>query len=109
MTVCSLPACDTNILGMTARRTEGEEWEWPPVANTLETPGIYPIKEYIQRRQVKISEQVACCPIYEMCTGAERMTASSRFMRRWDQDVGREVECPGDDCSFKNNYVGSAP
>ena len=29
------------IAGMTDRRTEGGEWEYPPVADVLEAPGLY--------------------------------------------------------------------
>ena len=76
----------------TAWHTTSREWEWLLVDNMLETTGPWPIKECIQRRQVTITAQLACKPIYELCTGAERILGSSRFMRWWDQDVGQEVK-----------------
>ena len=58
--------------------------------DVLKAVWIYNIKEYIQIRQVLIAAQVACRPIYDMCTEVEWMLGSSRMMRWWDQDVGRE-------------------
>ena len=46
----------------------------------LETFGLCPIKEYIKRRQDNVAEQVAYWPIYELCTGGERIPKTSRFM-----------------------------
>ena len=43
---------------MTARRTTSGEWECPPVANVLETAGLWPIKEDIKQSQDTIAEQV---------------------------------------------------
>ena len=80
------------ITEMTARRTEDKEWEYPLVADSMEPAGIWPIKEYIQRRKSTITAQVACQKIYEICNGAELMPVSSRLMRWWDQDVGRKEE-----------------
>ena len=89
------------ITGMTARHTMIVEWEWTPVAEALDTTGICPTKEYIQRRQATVAAQVACRPIYELCTGAERIPGTSWFMKWWDQDVGQEVDLPIGECSFK--------
>ena len=60
--------------------------------DALDSTGLWLINEYIQRRQGRIAAQVACRPIYELCTGAERIPGSSQMMRRWDQDVVREEE-----------------
>ena len=38
------------IVGMTDRRREDGEWEYPPVDDALEAIGLWPIKEYIKRR-----------------------------------------------------------
>ena len=78
-----------SIAGMTARRTESGKWEWPPVIEALDTVGLWPIKECIQRRQVTVAAQMSCRPIYTLCKGADRMPRTSRFMWWWDQDVGR--------------------
>ena len=68
------------IVGMTAQNMTGGECEWPPVAEALETAGIWPIKEYIQLSQDTVT-QVSCHPIYELCTEAKWMTGTSKFMR----------------------------
>ena len=77
------------ITGKTGHSTTGREWECPPAAEALDTTGIYPIKEYIQRRQATIAAHVAFSTIYELCMGESSMMVCSRFMRWWDQDVGR--------------------
>ena len=60
--------------------------------NALETAGIWPIKEYVHQRQAKIVSQVACWPIYELCTGTEKIPVSSSLMRWWYHDVGQELK-----------------
>ena len=77
---------------MTARRTISKEWWWPTVAEALDIDGIFPIKKYIQRRQAIAEVQVSCRPIYDLCTGVDRVPGTSRFMRLWDQDVEQELE-----------------
>ena len=61
------------------------------MAEALETDRLFPIKEYMQKRKATVSAQVACWPIYELCTWAEIMPGNSRFMRWWDQDMRQEV------------------
>ena len=58
------------------------------VESTLETPELCPISDYMMMRQSRIVEYVAWTPIYELCTGAERMEGFSRFLRWWDQYHG---------------------
>ena len=67
------------VAGKTARRRRSGEWQWPPVSEALDTAAT-------------VSAQVACWPIYDLCTGEERMPGTIRFMWWWDQDVGKEVE-----------------
>ena len=62
------------------------------MADALEAMGLWPIKEYIQIWQSTIADQVDFCQIYELVTGAEQILGSSKLMRWWDQDVGREEE-----------------
>ena len=62
-------------------RTDEGEWESPPVAEDLEIEGLCPTNEYIQWCQATIASHTSCHPIYELCTGVERMPGSSRFMR----------------------------
>ena len=46
----------------------GEE-EWPQVAESLHTAGIWPINDYIQWKQDTVAVHVDFQPIYELCTG----------------------------------------
>ena len=57
---------DRRITGMTATRGAVREWEYPPVVAVLEATGLYPIMDYIRRRQATIAVKVACRPIYEL-------------------------------------------
>ena len=71
------------ITGMTSWRMASEEWEWSPVAEALDTYGIWPTKYYIQRRQDTVASQVVCRPMYDMCTGEERMPVTNSFVWWW--------------------------
>ena len=53
---------------MACHTTDGE-WEWTPVDDSLETAGIWTIKEYIQRRQATIEVQVDFQTIYVLYIG----------------------------------------
>ena len=75
-----------------AKRGKGGEWDYPPVAEAMEALGIHPIGEYIMRQRATIVEEVACRPIYELCTEAERMPGTSWMVRWWDQDAVNEPE-----------------
>ena len=55
-----------SMTGMTAGRMMSRERKCPPVAETMETVGLWPIKEYIQRRKDTVAAQVAYLPIYEL-------------------------------------------
>ena len=81
------------IAGMTAWRGDVGEWEWALVDEVLEVTGIWPMREYVRRRQATIVECFIGRKIYEMYTGEERMEASSRFLRWWHQEhVPTQVE-----------------
>ena len=41
---------------MTENKGDGGEREWDSVDVALETPGIWPIREYMRRRQATIEE-----------------------------------------------------
>ena len=51
------------ILGVTVGKGEGGEWEWALVDATVEEIGIWTIREYVGRRQVKIIDYVLGIPI----------------------------------------------
>ena len=65
-------------MGMTENCVADEEWEYPPVVAALEAAVLKPIQEYIQRRRVNTPAQVACHPIYELCTEAEMRIGTIR-------------------------------
>ena len=73
---------------MKDRRAEDGDWEYLPVADSMEEEGLWKIKVYIQIRQATIAAQVAFWKVYEMCTRSERMPGYGRMMKWWDQDVG---------------------
>ena len=55
-----------HIVGMMVQRTASGEWEWPAVADALETAGLWPTKEYIYHIQDTIVVQVFFWNICEM-------------------------------------------
>ena len=71
------------IVGMTARKSNGGEWEWASVGAALETTGICPIRDYTRICQATISEYVVGRPIYKFFTSAEKMEGSSRLLIWW--------------------------
>ena len=58
----------------------------------MEYLGLHPIRECIRRRKANIAEEVAFCPIYELCFKAERMPGTSWMVIWWDQDVTNKPE-----------------
>ena len=67
-------------MGMMAKYGSGREWEYPSVAEATEATFLRPIGVYIRRRKATILERVACRPIYEICTEAERITGTIRMV-----------------------------
>ena len=67
---------------MSYRRVREGGWEWSWVAEDLEAAGLWPMKEYIWRRQSTISEYIANQPIYKLCTWEERIPGPTKFLRR---------------------------
>ena len=74
------------------KRGAGGEWEYPPVVEVIEAAVLDPIWEYIRGQQATIAERVACLPIYELCTEAERIPGTNQMVRWWDQDSVNEPE-----------------
>ena len=54
----------------------------------MEVKGIWPMREYVRILHTTILDYVAGRPMYEMCTGEERMEGFSRLLWWWDQDHG---------------------
>ena len=66
---------------MTEKRGAGGEWEYPRVVAEMEATELHPVKYYTRRRQVTISEKVACHYIYELCVKAEQIPGTIRMVR----------------------------
>ena len=66
----------------------GREWEWALVEEALEETRIWPMREYVRRRQATIEEYVAYQPIYNLFIGVDHIEGSRRFLRWWDQYNG---------------------
>ena len=80
------------ITGMTEKRGAGGEWEYHLIVEAMEDAGLHPIGVFIRRRHETILERVACRPIYELCTEAERMPETSRLVQWWYKDTVNEPE-----------------
>ena len=72
------------IMGMTAKRGAGKEWEYPAVEEVMESVGLHPIGVYIKRLQTTMDERVAFREVYTFCTEAEIMPGTIRMVRWWD-------------------------
>ena len=78
------------------------EWFYPPLKDALATAGLFPVKEYIRRRQATITQYVALRPIHQLCQDAPRSTGLlSRVLRWWEQDH-TDHEAPASDVSAAN-------
>ena len=74
------------ISGLVAQRVGDDEWYYPPIEDALEQAGLWPMREYIRRRQASITEWIANRPIYELCQEATPASGASRMLRWWEQD-----------------------
>ena len=72
-----------NIAGMSACHVGEGGWDWSSVAEALEVADLWPLNEYIQRRQANIAEYITNHPIYELCMGVDQMPGSSMFLWWW--------------------------
>ena len=72
------------IAGKVAFR-QGDEWVWPPLEEALDEAGLWPMREYIRRRQATVEQYIATRPIYGLCTTAVPQRGSSRLLRWWQQ------------------------
>ena len=82
------------ISGKVAQRV-GEEWHYPPIEEALEEAGLWPMREYIRRRQATIADFIATRPIFELCNNAEVLGGASRVMRWWQQDHSAPADGDG--------------
>ena len=58
----------------------------------MEAAGLNLIGVYIRKRKEAISERVACRPIYDMYTEAERIPETIRLVQWSEQDAVNEPE-----------------
>ena len=72
------------IMGMTAKRGAGKEWEYPAVEEVMESVGLHPIGVYIKRLRTTMDDRVAFREVYTFCTEAEIMPGTIRMVRWWD-------------------------
>jgi hypothetical protein len=78
--------CAHRISGLMARQTAAG-WYYPPLATAMAEAGLYPIQEYIRRRQSTIAQYIATRPIYARCQAGPRLSGSaSRLLRYWEQN-----------------------
>ena len=50
-----LHSINRRVVGMTSRKGDGKEWEWASVDASLETTGVWLIREYMRRRKENIT------------------------------------------------------
>jgi hypothetical protein len=81
------------ISGKMARQTANGTWYYPPLRTALEEAGLFPIQEYIRRRQATLAQYIATRPILARCQAAPRRTgSSSRLLRYWQQDHSNAMD-----------------
>ena len=70
-----------------ARRDLDGNWVWPPIEEALEIAGLYPIEEYVRRRQATILARIVDRPICARCKEVSLATErnDSRRFRWWNQ------------------------
>ena len=69
------------IAKKTASRQPDGTWVYPPIAEALEIAGLFPMEEYIRRRQSRMVQYVATRPIFPALEAA----APSSRLRWWRQ------------------------
>ena len=62
-------------------RVEEEGWEF--TQEDLKAAGLWPLREYVRRRQATIAEYILSPHIFEFCTRAEQITGSSCILKWW--------------------------
>lgn len=74
------------LTGLVGRYLPREDkWVYAPTEEVLRKAGLFPMSEYLSRRQRRCADYVASRPIAELCRKSKRKSGSSRFMRWWDQ------------------------
>jgi hypothetical protein len=84
--------CARRISGLMARQTATGLY-YLPLATAMAEAGLYPIQEYIRRRQSAIAQYIATRPVYARCQeGPPRLSGlASRLLRYWEQNHDNAV------------------
>ena len=74
------------LSGLVPRYIPAENrWHYPPIELALEKAGLFPIEHYISVRQNTRVDNVATCPILDLCFEAERQSGSASRLWWWEQ------------------------
>ena len=65
-------------------------WSAPPIEEVLEQASLFPMREYLKRRQTKTIEYVATRPIYHEATTTARRLGSSTRRKFWWMTLQRD-------------------
>ena len=71
-------------MGRIDRRFGEEGWQWPTEEEVIDVAGLWPMQEYVRRRQEKIVEYIVTRLIFELCTRVEQIQGSSCSLRWWE-------------------------
>ena len=75
------------LAGKMPRRLPDGSWEYPSLEKALEEAGLFPISEYIARRQRTVAQYIALRPIYDIAVEEGRQRGTSTSMRWWEQPI----------------------
>ena len=65
------------ISGYTAVSLPDGSWEYPPISLAQRATSTLPLEDYISRRCNRVADEVACQPIFDLCTSVEAPGGSS--------------------------------
>uniref|UniRef100_A0A7S0FHZ4 Uncharacterized protein n=1 Tax=Minutocellus polymorphus TaxID=265543 RepID=A0A7S0FHZ4_9STRA len=75
------------LAGKMPRRLPDGSWECPSLEKALEEAGLFPISEYVARRQRTVAQYIALRPIYDIAVEEGRQRGTSTSMRWWEQPI----------------------
>lgn len=80
------------LSGMMPHRAEDGTWTYPPLQEAMEKASLWPMREYVRRRQATVEDYIATRPIYNLCIAAdaEPLPGSTSRLRWWNQDHNEE-------------------
>ena len=71
------------LSGCTARK-RGDQWEYPPIAEALETAGLFPMGEYISRRVDRVRAHVSTRPVAVLCDQSRVLPGTAARQVWWE-------------------------